>query len=231
MILWYRKNKYEKVVKLKNIVIMFCAGFIMLFSFYSASSLIGRDTLNNNMVEYMTMYGGGSIQLFDMYLQNPTQQGEVRGLETFWGEYRFLDDYHIIQLKKKPTGSLEWRKSNGYDIGNVYTAYRRWIHDFGIVGCTIILLVVGLFYNIVYNILKYKKENNKYNLLLLFYAYMYYHLILISIDCRIFDELIPASLSQFLVSGLIYYYAVKNNWKESAEKIILKLKQKRSMNK
>ena len=172
------------------------------------------------------MYGGGSIQLFDMYLQEPPQKSELFGSETFWGTYRFLDDYNIINLRKKPTGSLEWRKSNNYSIGNVYTAYRRWIQDFGILGCAIVFAFVCMVYNIYYNKLKYynKGKNNLFNISLIFYAYLYYHLVLISIDCRIFDEVIPASLSQFVVALLVYYYAIKNDWIISFKNVIFKIR-------
>lgn len=221
IILWYKKNNFKVIIKLKYILMLFASGCVVLFSFYSVSSLIGRDTLNNSMLEYITMYGGGSIQLFDIYLQNPAKKSEVIGSETFWGTYRFLDDYNIIDLKEKPTGSLEWRKSNNYSIGNVYTAYRRWIQDFGLVGCAIVLALICIFYNVYYNKLKYynKGNSNLFNIALIFYAYLYYHLVLVSIDCRIFDEIIPASLSQFAVALLVYYFVIKNDWMEVIKKI------------
>lgn len=212
IILWYKKYNYKNMINFKYIFIICISISLIFIAFYAVSGLIGRNTLNNNIIEYLTMYGGGSIQLFDIYLQEPHKNDEIIGRETFWGTYRFLDDYNIIKLEEKPTGSLEWRKSNGYSIGNVYTAYRRWIQDFGFVGGAIVLVVVCIFYNSYYNILKYfKKEDDLFNISLIFFAYMYYHLILISIDCRIFDEIIPASLSQFIVAIVVYYYSVKSN--------------------
>lgn len=229
MVLYGKKKKYVFRIKIKYVIGVIASMFIVLFSFYSISGLIGRDTLGNNMMEYITMYAGGSVQLFDLYLQKPPEKSEIIGKETFWGTYRFLDDYNIINLKEKPTGSLEWRKSNGHSIGNVYTAYRRWIQDFGILGCALVLAAVCSFYNIYYNKLKYYDKNNKdvFNIALIFYAYMYYHLALISIDCRIFDEIIPASLSQFVVALVIYFVTVKNNMVTITKNKILEIKEEK----
>lgn len=215
IILWYRKNKYIVHVRMKYILGIFAAGIVTLVSFYLVSGLIGRSVLNSNVTEYVTMYGGGSIQLLDMYMDNQPEKSNLVGRETFWGVYRFLADYKLIKISPKPTGSLEWRESNDYMIGNVYTAYRRWYQDFGIVGCAIILGIVCLFFNIYYLKLKECRESNKYNLLLLLYSYLFYHLILISIDCRIFDEIIPASISQFIVTLLIYYIFIYNSFENN----------------
>lgn len=183
---------------------------LALSGFYYASSLVGRDTLNKNLVEYVTMYGGGSIEGLDLYIQDKPQKSELFGRETFWGTWRFLIDYGIVDYPTKPTGSLEWRKVDGVTIGNVYTAYRRWIQDFGIIGCVIMTAIVSWFYNWFYYKLLYHKIRNKnvFNILLIIYSMFFYHLFLISIDCRIFDEIIPASIVQYMVLVISYYIIV-----------------------
>lgn len=210
VILYYKKNAYKINFSIRKILIACIVGATCLFGFYSLSSIVGRDTLGKNSLEYITMYVGGSIENFDLYMQDAPKKSELLGRETFWGSWRFLADYGIINQKEIPTGSLEWRKVDGTTTGNVYTAYRRWIQDFGVIGCAVVTVFVCLLYNVFYyKLLCCKvKRKNFFNLALIIYGIIFYHLALISIDCRIFDEIIPASLVQYIVLVGVYYFCV-----------------------
>ena len=217
LILYYQKYSKNIKFKLWQVLVIIGSAVFILIGFYYSSKIIGRSTLKKNPVEYITLYGGGSIELFDMYLQDGKKDQKYIGYESFWGIYRFLDDYNIVSFAKKPVGSLEWRKDkNGVTIGNVYTAYRRWINDFGFIGCAIMVLIICILYNFIYNALKSKSFYNKinaYNICLILYSIFFYHLFLISIDCRIFDEIIPASVSQYIILVIVYFLFVANKEK------------------
>lgn len=211
LILWYKKNNYKVMLKLKTILIIVVICVIGLMLFYLSAKMIGRKT-NFNMIEYITMYCGGSIDGLDLYLNDPKVKEPVFfGEETFQGFIRFLYDYNFIKLKKAPTMSLEWRYANGVMVGNVYTAYRRWIHDFGYVGMFIFQLISAVIYNVAYNKFKYynKKRNMIFDICLILYAYIMDTLLLISIEGILFINTIKLSfVTQVIVLIVVYYLLV-----------------------
>ncbi len=85
---------------------------------------------------------------------------------------------------------LPFVKFNGIDT-NVYTAEWRYVRAFGVIGMAAIMWLLGAFYSIYYNWLKY--SSNKITALLL-YATISYPLFLSSIDERFFLDLFGTTI-------------------------------------
>ena len=68
-------GKYKKKALLKYI--LYIVGFSILFlvMFSAIRYLVGRQN-DSNIVDYISMYVGGSIQLFDLYLKHPNESNE-----------------------------------------------------------------------------------------------------------------------------------------------------------
>ena len=183
VIIWYQKWNWKRKVSIKAILSLVIIACIGLTAFYFSATLVGRK-ISKNLIQYVTMYCGGSIQCLDMYVKEPAKKSDIFGYETFTYFIRNLQDYLGLELDEVPTTHLEWRKSNGVLIGNVYTSYRRWIQDFGYVGMILLQAGVALFYNIFYNKMKYSKNKSSTinDIGLLTYAYLAYPLFIHSID-------------------------------------------------
>lgn len=179
-IVWQEKNNWTKNINIKTISIVSVVMIIFLIIFYFSASLVGRKN-KKNMVDYITLYAGGSIECFNRFMQDEDRQNnEIIGEESFYYLVKNLYDYNIIEMDEFYPIHLEFRDNdNGETIGNVYTAYRRWTHDFGIGGAFILNGIMAIFYSVFYNILKKQKIKE---FAVIMYGYMSYPLFLHCID-------------------------------------------------
>lgn len=182
LILWNQKNNWSKAVRLRSIGRMVLCAICGLILFYFSASIIGRVN-SRGPIDYITLYCGGSIECLNRFMQDPPEESNIVGKETFYYLIRNLDSYGIIELEEKYPIHLEFRNSYGNMIGNVYTAYRRWIYDFGIIGMIILQAIMAIFYQLFYETIKKRsKQGKEINLLTILYAYMIYPIFLHPID-------------------------------------------------
>lgn len=148
------KRKYghydnKKVVK----YILYIGGGSVLFliAFSAIRYFVGRQN-DSDIMEYLTAYIGGSIQLFDLYLQSPNEV-DTLGLETFGAFYNNLVKLGIIDGKEQVM-HMEFRYSNGILLGNVYTSFRAFHHDLGYWGIILFSAIEGFFFTYYYEKMK-----------------------------------------------------------------------------
>lgn len=148
--------------------------------FYLATNIIGRKT-SRSFWTYISTYAGGSIQHFNEYIQDPSQAKPTQywGEETFPAVCSFLGKLGLVDYKG--TVHLEFRPL-GITRGNVYTFFRRPYHDFGLLGMCVLTSVVCLYFSWRYITLKYKKTSARTNLQIIRYAYLFYWILLSSIE-------------------------------------------------
>ena len=193
---WDQKTNY-KIIKV--IVISLISVIIV---FFGSRSFIGRDT-TENFFDNAARYYGGSIQLFNLYVENPTARSKYWGTETFTGIYQSL--YKIGLVEYRPIIALEVRNLGTY-TGNVYTIFRRPLHDFGIFGMFIfIAIIASMFICAYYNIIR---SPQKSNLKLIIYAYFYHWIMQAVIDCYSFNFALT-SLVTLTMMIIIYYLFTK----------------------
>jgi oligosaccharide repeat unit polymerase len=147
--------------------------------FYYSTFWLGRE-IDLKLFSYISNYLGGSIQLFNLYIQNydsiPQYFGE-ESLISLWAVLNKLGvDVPMISLHLEPR-VLEFGV-----MGNVYTFFRRPFHDFGIIGMCIFTYLVGILFSFLYDI-KIKRRNAKQNAFsVLIYGYLFYWIVIASID-------------------------------------------------
>lgn len=198
-VLWHRKNGWNKT---KGIKFLFkCViGLIIVFGgFYLLKAVVGR-TNQEDIITYITNYTGGSIQLLDMYLQNPIEKSNILGKESFYALNMFLQKIGILNFEPYII-HLEFRTSNGVMIGNVYTAFRRYIQDFGVLGMMVFQTILGAFYGIFYSYVKYVNSKKKLDYPLMIYALIFYPIFLHSINDYFFSGII--SVNYIIIFALI----------------------------
>ena len=140
-------------------------------AFYFVAPLVGR--INElDFSKYVTMYLGGSIDLFDLSIKNRASFGQSRyfGEHSFGYLYQDLDKMGV--LNHSNTESITPTLYNGDAfIGNVYTAYHAWYYDFGIIG----IVFIQTFFAFVVSMLFYRalaaKKYIKKIVLIFSYAY------------------------------------------------------------
>ncbi len=139
----YKKTSSKNQIKYYLTVLITVA--LSLWSFYLIREFIGRSTVDFNFREYISMYIGGSIPLLDNYILHPIKTAyNSFGEETFMGINDFIYKFYPKIIYKT---NLEFRYSpNGYVLGNVYTPFRRYFHDFGWIGVAILPFCISFCY-------------------------------------------------------------------------------------
>lgn len=200
----WHKNMNIKLFKksFKYMIILFILFFIL-------KEFVGRTT-TLDFFGYITSYTGGSINLFNQYL-NSTPIDKMVGQETFASIYTFLAKFGFVENSVR---HLEFRlyDTTGFyrEVGNVYTALRRYYNDFGYWGVVILNSIMAFCYSYWFNRIKtVKKKRDSKNLQVIIYGYIMYALIMHAIDDIFFSEILSIGfLVQLLLLKVAYVFLV-----------------------
>lgn len=200
-IIHYRKNGMHHRNNMKYVLRVLVIGCAFLLLFVGIKQLVGRTDITSP-IDYITGYMGGSIQLFDIYMQQSHDASNYRiGSETFFAIYKFLSKKGIFDttvFRNLPFVSLS---GTSY---NVYTAFRRYIDDFGIIGAMILQAVFSGFYSTYYYYIK-----NHLNRLRSDFSIILYGMIFFPIVFHAFDDMFFSSLLSFgFILQIVYTFAV-----------------------
>lgn len=184
-------------------------GFIGLFAFLGIFLLVGHLSgkgIYNTSIEIISYYMGSSINLFNQYIVDPGQSAN-----NFFGEHTFYGVYNILRILgfdiPRMVQPLEFRYIPHYEP-NIYTAFRRYIQDFGLLGLSLVMFFLGIFYTI----LRIRAANDKKSgWKTIFFAFSMYPISEIAIEERFFMDYITASTFINILWLFIVYKIVTSN--------------------
>ena len=123
------------------------------------------------------------------------------------GIYSTLQKFGFVDVSGiyLTNSNLEFRRSNGVSIGNVYGAVRRYYNDFGIMGVIVLQTICSFFFNAFYTKIKQQsKQKSKFTYFL--YAYLSYHVFEMPIDDTFYKSFISFNfLTTLIVLFAVYY--------------------------
>lgn len=216
VIFWSQKKNWRSRISFKNIGIIVSIGIVGMILFYFSASLIGREN-KKNIFQYVTAYAGGSIQCLNHYVLFPIEEekSNIIGNETFYTLLQSLDKYHITHtnIAQKQTAHLSFRYYYDSMIGNVYTAYRRWDHDFGWAGIIILNGIMAVVFAVGYYLHKYK-PNMKYNeLITVIYMYLAYCVYMHCIDSYFYTTVFQVTfVTNVIIFSILYFILYKSKF-------------------
>lgn len=150
----FRKTKNMRI-SFRTFVIGIISLVLVFLLFSVSRALVGRLS-TQSFLDYICYYTGGSIALLDIEVNNLSlYMNEFKGASTFGG---LLGDLNQLGLMNKVSGINLFGVSNGILIGNVYTTIGTYIQDFGYAGNFILCFLEGLFFSILYEIIKTQKK-------------------------------------------------------------------------
>ncbi len=193
----FEKQNKIQVGKISKIV---CLIVIAMVIFSNLRGIVGRKN-DSDIVSYITLYFGGSIQLFDIYLESPIAESEIFGKETFYGINRTLAKLGIINPYKM---HLEFR-SLGNSSGNVYTSFRNFYQDFGMAGVYICQIMLVIIWSLYYKKVKYKNLSKGIDVSLIIYCKYIGCLFLHSFRDNFFSTVVTFST----ITVIFYIYAIQ----------------------
>lgn len=142
---------------------------ILFISFRGINILVGRNYTERKNSDVFIEYCGAQIKNFDIYLHRNINGGKSK----LWGEKTFYALYNELNIKIQLGDSFEYQYVGNYSLGNVYTQYRPFHEDFGVIGVFLINFVIAFvsmfFYHKAMKSLLHPTELNIY---LLIYASM-----------------------------------------------------------
>ena len=177
-VLWHQKNGWFRNLSWKVIRVGLTGLLLGIPGFYYSLSLLGRST-SRTLFDYVSDYIASAIVLFSKYVESPVPV-KVWGEESLFSLLKILN---YLGLSEKSTSyNLEFRPL-GIGLSNIYTFFRRPLHDFGLLGMYIfVALIAILFSYIYYGKIKYRTRSLKTTRWTLVYGYLYYWIVLSPID-------------------------------------------------
>ncbi len=182
-ILWHQKNGWHYNLSYKLIRFGFLCIITIAPLFYYSVVWMGRTDPEDmrEMTEVINIYVGYPIYLFDLYVKEPVAPVGF-GEESLTGVNVFLNKFMGIESEVRNV-NLEYHFENGFFLGNVYTFFRRPLHDFGFAGMLVFTALVALLFSwIYYGKIKWKTRTVGTDCWSIVYGYLFYWVVLSSID-------------------------------------------------
>lgn len=201
LIIYYLNRKDSRLFKTIKILIL--SVIVVLPLFYLILPLTGRTTTENGF-DYITFYLGTPIPSFNRSL-NTNNSNEYIGEDTFSGVYYSLNKLNIIDYEKPSTH--EWTKFGSFS-SNVYTSFRSYYRDFGVIGVLLCQLLFGFLVSILYIRLKSVKGP----LLTIIYSYFGYVLIDQIRDEQFYNLISTSTIAYLLIIVVLYFVYIKHDY-------------------
>lgn len=183
-LLYHKQNGWNKHYNIKALVKIVVIATVLLIIFVELRDIVGRNYSETakSPLYYICCYIGGSIHLLDDFIKKPIDGSQIWGKETFYSIIRFIGQRFNIK-DWIYISHLEFRYSNGLNVGNIYTAFRKYIYDFGYFGVIWCTALVSFIYNQIYYTIKYsKKRSVLYDISIIFFGYIAYGYFYMSIQ-------------------------------------------------
>lgn len=210
-VLFCRNKKSIYGFSIKQYIRVIEVFLLIIILFKLVTPIIGRG-IQASIIEYVTSYIGGGIQMFDKFFLNdgPVYRSDFWGKETFYYFWDFIRKLGFVNFDGGI--QLEFHRI-GILNDNVYTGYRRSLKDFGMIGMYIMHLIMILFYSVLYH-LKLKKSllyssNSEYAGYTLVYGYSFYALAFHSFDNFFYHQISLESLVTVFFMWLLYQFCIK----------------------
>lgn len=146
-LLLYRDNggKIKLSVLVKPLLVLI--GLLLSFRFFA--KILGRDH-SLGLFEYISVYLGAPIKNLDTFLNTGYHSSnDIWGFNTFSMQWQWINEKFSLGLPKD-TINVNMQFLNGHNLGNVFTAYKDYISDFGYFGATICIVVMAFVMGYLY---------------------------------------------------------------------------------
>lgn len=180
-IIWHQKNGWHLSLTGKYVRVGILCVVIGAPLFYYSLYWIGRKP-SASLEHQIAVYLGYPIYLFDLYVKQPIKPKPICfGEESLPGIHSFMSKYLRIDTYVRNV-NLEYRQVDNVNLGNVYTFFRRPLHDFGFIGMLIFTVLVALFFSwIYYGKIQWKRRTVSTDCWSIVYGYLFYWIVVSSI--------------------------------------------------
>ena len=194
-----KKISLRLILKLSLILIS------LVFVFVKLTGLLGRtSSLALDFYSYISIYIGAPLCNLNYYISNFVKPHRIFGQETFisfinWIGHRLNNSDLIYSYVQ------DFRFYRGVNLGNVYTGYKAYIADFGLVGSCIPFSFMSFIITILYEKSCSNRNNKLYpiNNYLLFYGLLYYCFIMTYFSNTFYEFVINVNFIKTIIFILV----------------------------
>lgn len=203
------RYKWKSIINYKILSIGIELFIVLLALFLVLAVAIGRyDSMSEiNIVDYLTVYISSGIRNFDIFVQEPLDSA-IFGSETFASLFKSLN--YRLDLGFSTQTHLEFRYIGDLKISNIYTAFRRYYADFGIVGLIVIPTILGGVFSYLYENIKCKGMKGIIDFNIIFFIYICKELFQMCIEETVLNfEVSMNGIFKIFVLYILYWFIVK----------------------
>jgi oligosaccharide repeat unit polymerase len=209
LIMYRNKNHWSK--KSINIAVKYIIlGFlIVVMAFWLIENTVRGSVFGNSYSIWyqLSKYIGSPIYALNIYLENPFYMNSFYETETMYSIISILNKLGMgIPFNNNALEFVTYSSGSNQIITNIYTALRRYLHDFKLPGLIILISLQSLIYSSLYaNIKKNRTENSG----LLYYGIIIYPVAFYFIEERFLNDLF--TLTMILQYMIIYFFLILLN--------------------
>lgn len=205
---YQRKNRYSPQAVLKLLGFLIISAILFFSSFWLIGVINGKIGSNTSIIRVLSHYAGTNISALDYFInQTVIPDTQYVGTMTLSNYYKKLGKLGF-DLPVYYMYIYDFVHFDGITT-NVYTALRRYIQDYGYVGCCIITFLIGLFYSAWYYFLKYRiRKDEAFSLLL--YSALCYPIFLMFREERFINEILINSTLYMIIAYYVIYKFISN---------------------
>jgi oligosaccharide repeat unit polymerase len=199
------KHKYKWSTRLNNKILTYgIIGVILFLVIFRMSGYLTGKSESLSLWDNISIYLGSPIIALSKYFESPPERF-LFGSETFYSIYHILRKFGFdIPQYDLIHSFISWDSVSNV---NIYTSIRRYIHDFGFLGMSIMMFSLGLFYGFFY---KYVKIKRNVDLRTVVYAMYFFPITQIALEERFFTNIVSIQgVYNLTFIFLIWKYFIK----------------------
>lgn len=203
IVLSNKENGWKKNINLKMFVKLCVGIFLGLVLFGFIDNAQGRTLEEMTVIYKVSTYIGAPIKNLELFISDKIYSNEIFGAQTLISTYK--DIYKSTGVELFNVSSLyTYRWIAGRGLGNVYTLLMPLYYDFGLLGEFIVMGLLGLFSQKVYDKIKYGKCEYDLDFRMIFYGYLAFSIIF-SFFSNKFFECVFSKAGVYFFIGLVMF--------------------------
>ena len=197
-----------KIIKYTFLSIAIGLALFIIIDLTLRGSIYGTE---RGVFSQLSLYISSSIFALDQYLSNPTHMTNFYDSETLFPIYSLLN-YFGAEINF--TSNALSFVSVGNQMTNIYTALRRYIHDFHFAGMLLIQFLLGVLYQSYYLYVKHKGSIKH----LIIYGMISYPVVFSFIEERFINDILSLNMviivfTTYLICFKILRFKKTRGWK------------------
>lgn len=213
LLLFSQKRKILSVKKKTNkkyknsIFFIFVLVIVIGTQFDRFANLLGRDTSDFTSLYYLAIYLSAPINNLDIFIRN----GSLGFAKNFWDNHTLSILTGYIGSKyfhvSTPDFIYSFNVANGYNLGNVATAYANFYYDLGLTSYVLAIVFMAILSNIVYKkcIQPFSNYHSGINVYVIMYSIMAFGILFNFFANEFFNSVINIDF----IRGIIFIILVK----------------------